>query len=423
MPVRTALEEILDAQFQQREMRAEQWSCLFFAASILSVFAIVTLSGQVRVIESYPALKASVTASIVIMSVLALALQKGYWHPVLRFINTGLQVTALSSVLVSLTLEKGPAFSLSTALPMLYCLVISITAFRLSPALSMFAGALSAGELTFIYAAFMRPVISPEMLMENSTLSWSAVLARVLILFAIGAACAIAARSLRGQFKKSGEDQTRIQLLERTFGRLVAPQVARQILEDENWMQPARREAVVMFADLKGFTRYSETKSPEEVATFLNRCWEIAATLVEKHGGVINKYMGDGFLAIFGVPVALPHPEQAAVQTADELEKELAAILEPEGLALCIGLNSGPLIVGGIGSEARCEFTVIGSTVNLASRIESLNRSLDTRCLTSQSVADKIEGNWHLKDHGGHRVKGIADDVGVYELMERKATS
>lgn len=423
MSSRTALEEILDAQFQRREMRAEQWSCLFFIASILSIFAIVSFSGQALTIESYPVLQATVSVSIIIMGLLAFALHKGYWHPALRFLNTGLQVTALSAILVSVTLERGPAFSLSTALPMLYCLVISITAFRLSPALSLFAGALSAAELTLIYAIFMRPVLSAEMLADNPTLSWSAVLARILILFAIGAACGMAARTLRGQFKQSAEDQSRIELLERTFGRLVAPEVARQILEDKNWMQPARRDAVVMFADLKGFTRYSETKSPEEVAAFLNRCWQIAADLIEKNGGVINKFMGDGFLAIFGVPVALADPEKAAAETSTALQKNLHPILEAEGLAICIGLHSGPLIVGGIGSEDRCEFTVIGSTVNLASRLETLNRALSTQCLTSQPVAAKISGDWNLKEHGGQRIKGVTSDVDVYELLEKKISA
>ena len=301
-----------------------------------------------------------------------------------------------------------------------YCLVISMTAFRLSPWLSFFSGALSALSLIAVYAVFMRPQITPEMLIATPTLGWLAIYGRVVVLFAIGVACALAASSLRQQIRKQEEDQTRIQLLERTFGRLVAPEVAKQILEDENWMKPARRDAVIMFADLQGFTKYSEGKSPEDVANFLNRCWSVAADIVEKHGGVINKYMGDGFLAIFGVPLELAGAEKAAAETAAELDRELAPLLKPDGLALCIGLHAGPMIVGGIGSEARCEFTVIGSTVNLASRLETLNRSLETRCLTSGQIAEKISGDWHMKDHGGHRVKGVADEVSVFELKEKK---
>lgn len=416
----TALDTALLARLIRREARDELLSCVIFAVASLLIFAVLSIFGQARQMHSFGILRIVFLSYIGMILLLAILVRRGWWHASLRFVNTGLQITVLSAFLFAISRERGPAFALSTALPMLYCLVISMTAFRLSPWLSFFAGALAAAELVFLYSFVMLPQLTPELLATNPALGWPAVFARVVVLFAIGVACAFAAGSLRRQMVKQAADHSRIQLLERTFGRLVAPEVAKQILEDENWMKPARREAVIMFADLKGFTKYSEGKSPEDVAAFLNRCWTIAADIVEKHGGVINKYMGDGFLAIFGVPLELEGAEKAAAETAAELDRELAAILSPDGLALCIGLHAGPMIVGGIGSEARCEFTVIGSTVNLASRLESLNRSLDTRCLTSSEVAEKISGDWHMKDHGGQQVKGVAREVSVFELRAKK---
>jgi len=419
----SALDAALRDQLFRREARAELFSCLIFGGAALCLFLLISLLGMTRGFQSLEDFRLTFMSYLGLVAILIAVVKTGRWHPALRFVNTAAQITMLSMFLYIGTRERGPSFALSTALPMLYCLAISITAFRLSPWLSLFAGALAAAEFIALYAWLMAPKLTAEMIDANPALSWPAMFARVIVLFAIGLACAVAAETLRRQIKKHTADQGRIHLLERTFGRLVAPEVAKQILEDENWMRPSRRDAVIMFADLQGFTKYSEGKSPEEVADFLNRCWSVAADIVEKHGGVINKYLGDGFLAIFGVPLELEDAEKAAATTAAELDEALSPILQPENLNLCIGLHAGPMIVGGIGSEARCEFTVIGSTVNLASRIEALNRPLATRCLTSEPVAAKIAKDWNLEHRGGHKVKGVADEVSVFELRGKKDAS
>lgn len=416
----STLDLALQAKTVRSQARAELVSCAIFFGASITIFIVLSVLGEARELHAFTTLRLIFFSGAALLVALLAVAWKGWWHPSLRFINSGLQITILSAFLYVIARERGPSFALSTAIPMMYCLAISITAFRLSPLLSFFAGALAAGEFVFLYAYFMEPKLTPEMLAANPTLAWPALIARVVVLLAIGIACALAARALRSQNERAVADEGRIQILERTFGRLVAPDIARRILEDDDWMKPARRDAVVMFADLKGFTAYSEGKKPEDVAAFLNRCWTVAASLVEKNGGVINKYMGDGFLAIFGVPLELENAEKAAAETAHELQRDLAPILEKEGLAICVGLHAGPMIVGGIGSEARCEFTVIGSTVNLASRLETLNRALSSNCLTSETVADKLHEHWDMKNRGGHQVKGVSGDVGVFELGGKK---
>lgn len=416
----STLNTALRAKQVRAQAKGELVSCAIFVGAVFTIFTMLTLLGEAKHLESLWLLRSTFIGFVIPLIALVIVAWRGWWHPALRFVNTGLQITFLSTFIYVIVKERGPEFALSTAIPMLYCLAIAITAFRLSPALSVFAGVLAGGQLAGLYAWCMRPELTLEVLSANPTLTWPGIAARVVVLLATGIACAFAARALLNQNRKTAEDQSRIQLLERTFGRLVAPDIARQILEDDDWMRPSRRDAVVMFADLKGFTAYSEGKSPEDVADFLNQCWTIAAALVEQHGGVINKYMGDGFLAIFGVPVSLENAEAAAAETATLLQRDLAPILDKEGLSLCIGLHAGPMIVGGIGSEARCEFTVIGSTVNLASRLESLNRSLETNCLTSESVADKLHPEWHMESRGGQRVKGVSGEIGVYELRAKK---
>jgi adenylate cyclase len=416
----SALDAALRQQLVPRQARAEFTSSAIFCATAFFIFGMVSALGYTRSFVALPVIQVTFLTFIGLLVALATLARRGWWHPALPFLNSGLQVTLLSIILSIAARERGAEFALTTVMPLMYCLAIAITAFRLDPRLSIFAGLASAAGLALAYGLAMRPTLTPELLEANPLLSWPSVIARSVVLLAIGGACAVAANSLRTQMKKAAADQSRIHLLERTFGRLVAPEVARQILENEDWMRPARRDAVVMFADLKGFTKYSESRTPEEVAAFLNRCWSVAADVVERHGGVINKYMGDGFLAIFGVPLELADAEEAAAKTALALQQEMASILEEENLELCLGLHAGPMIVGGIGSESRCEFTVIGSTVNLASRLETLNRALSTRCLTSEIVAEKISGAWDMTHRGGQRVKGVTDEVNVFELRGQK---
>jgi adenylate cyclase len=407
-------------QVSQEESRAEIISCLIFGAAMVCLYIGVSIVEAARSMPIFKTLGIACVSYAVVVGVFYLIAKKGLWHWWLSYANTAIQITLLTYFLASVSQQRGPIFALSTALPMAYCLAISLTAFRLKPGLSIFAGLCAAIMMTLVYILVMRPLIDPSLMVGNPTLNWAAVIGRSIVLLMIGLACAFAAGTLRRQLKKRIEDEGRINLLERTFGRLVAPEVAKQILENSDWMRPARRDAVVLFADLKGFTKFSESRSPEEVAGYLNRCWGLAADIVERHGGVINKYMGDGFLALFGVPLEHPHAEQAAAQTANELQEKLAPVLDEAGLELCVGIHNGPMIVGGIGSESRCEFTVIGSTVNLASRLETLNRSLKTNTLTSESVAQKISATWHVQTLGAHPVKGVSSDVEVYELLDKK---
>lgn len=419
-PSLSGLDSAVREELLRRESRSEALSSALFCGCGFLLFAVLAVIGKAGDLKSFETLRDVFIGFTLLLAILAILARKGWWHPAVPYFNTALQITMLSFFLVTSVRNQGPTYAFSTALPMLYCLVISITAFRLSPALSFYAGVVAAIEVIVIYAVFMRPLLTQEYVDNHPTISWPATVARVIVLLAIGIACSLAARSLRSQIVKRAKDRDRIEFLERTFGRFVAPEIAKQILHDENWMTPAEREAVVMFVDLKGFTNYSAGRSPQEVAGMLNQCWEIAALIVERHGGFINKYLGDGFLAVFGVPVELKEAESAAALTANDLQKELTPVLKPHGLALCIGVHSGPMIAGGIGAESRCEFTVIGETVNLASRIEGLNRKLETYCLASEPVAEKIASEWNLKEHGGQSVKGISDMVEVYEIVGKK---
>jgi len=204
------------------------------------------------------------------------------------------------------------------------------------------------------------------------------------------------------------------QRLSRTFGGYVSPQVMRSILDGE---VDARRagsmvEVCVLFSDVRGFTAMSEQLAPEQVVALLNRYFARMTAVVHRHGGTVDKFIGDGLMAFFGAPNRLPSAEQAAFDAAAEMLAEVTAMnresraLGAPALAIGIGLHCGPAVIGYIGSAARHEYTAIGNTVNVAARIESLCKPLATPLLCSQQVRERLVRPAELRDYGPQPIKG-----------------
>lgn len=204
------------------------------------------------------------------------------------------------------------------------------------------------------------------------------------------------------------------QRLSRTFGGYVSPQVMRSILDGgvDARRAGSKVEVCVLFSDVRDFTAMSEQLAPEQVVALLNRYFSAMTAVVHRHGGTVDKFIGDGLMAFFGAPIALPNAEQAAFDAATEMLAELAALnrkslrLAAPPLAIGIGLHSGPAVIGYIGSAERHEYTAIGNTVNVAARIESLCKPLRMPLLCSQEVRDRLKHPGALCDLGEQQLKG-----------------
>jgi adenylate cyclase len=145
-------------------------------------------------------------------------------------------------------------------------------------------------------------------------------------------------------------------------------------------LQSTRREVTVLFADIRRFTAFAERYPPESVVDVLNQYLEVMVQAVFNHQGTLDKFLGDGLLAIFGTPLQQPDHPQRAVQTALEIQQAIAALnatrhaVNAPALTIGIGINSGEAIVGNIGSEKRMEYTVVGDMVNVAQRLQGQAR-------------------------------------------------
>jgi adenylate cyclase len=210
--------------------------------------------------------------------------------------------------------------------------------------------------------------------------------------------------------------------LRETFGAYVDPAIAEHILERGTNLGGEQVEVTMMFLDVRDFTGYAERAEAEEVVTQLNRLWECVVPVIHDHGGHVDKFVGDGLLAVFGAPRRRDdHADQAvgaAVEIAERVGHELRGELE-----VGIGINSGSVVAGNVGGAGRLEFSVIGDAVNVAARVEAATRETGDEILITDATrqlmtgADRVE----LEPRDGVPLKGKTESVALYAV--RPATS
>jgi len=216
--------------------------------------------------------------------------------------------------------------------------------------------------------------------------------------------------------------------VKRTFSRFVSKDVYEQLVADPASARVggARRDMSVLFADIRGFTTFTERGEPEEVVAQLNAYFSRMVEVVFAHRGTVDKFVGDMVMALFGAPLADPdhadHAVQAALGMLDALRDQNArwAAEGRPALEIGIGVNSGDMVAGIIGSETVMSYTVIGDAVNLGSRLESLNKEFGTRLIVSDATRARLKGRYDMKPLGAVTVKGKSAPVSIFEVLARQ---
>jgi adenylate cyclase len=215
--------------------------------------------------------------------------------------------------------------------------------------------------------------------------------------------------------------------MKKLFGQYVSRDVFHQLVANPSLARLGgqRREMTVLFSDIRGFTTVSERGEPEEIVAILNEYFTQMVDIVFQHKGTLDKFVGDMVMALFGAPLDDPDHADHAVESALDMLAALAALNVrwkaaggPE-LDIGIGVNTGPMIAGNIGSEAIMSYTVIGDAVNLGSRLESLNKQYGTRIIISDATRVQLKGKYVLRPLGDVVVKGKTQPVAIFELVQR----
>ena len=313
----------------------------------------------------------------------------------------------------------GSAYVLLTPAPFVYPLLIVLSTLRLDFKLCVFTGAVAALQywtlsIIFLAQAGTLPGIEPILLTAPPH-----ILKGFLFLLTGIAAGAVTVQIKKGLLKSFEivEERNRIS---RTFGEYVSPIVMKKLLTLKPDLQSEKREVCVMFLDIRDFTSFAENRPPEEVVRYLESLFEFMIEIVNRHRGVINKFLGDGFMAVFGAPLSDGDDCLNGVSAAREI---LARVEEEVALGnvlpttVGIGLHAGEAVTGSIGSSLRKEYTVIGDVVNLASRIEKLNKRFQSRLLVSENVWHSLgESSTDAIPMGNVQVQGRENGIGIYQL-------
>jgi len=239
------------------------------------------------------------------------------------------------------------------------------------------------------------------------------------LLKAIGSqmAMVIEQASLNEQIREEERIRNRLE-------RFHSPQVIDMILKGgqetlDDMMEPKDATATVLFADINGFTALAERMPPREVNLILNDFFSRMTDILFHYDGTLDKYIGDGLMAVFGAPMEKEDDAERAIRAAQEMTQALGAMMagmpDERKFSIRIGINTGKVVAGNIGSPKRMDYTVIGDAVNTASRLESIAKP--NQILIGEETYERVQGKFNIRSVGPRKVKGKTLEVMVYEVL------
>ncbi len=335
--------------------------------------------------------------------------------PSLRYkvIQSIVEITIPSFIMMFIMGDVKLLSFIDTPVMLIYFLLITLSILHLDYRVNIFGGVLAAIQYAIVvfYAFHDIGIISNSkaVVPENSYYI------RCVILLLSGGAAAFVSAELKKRIKTALEVQKAKDQVEVLFGQQVSKEVSRAVIEDKGVTK--RREATIMFLDIRNFTSFADTHTAEEVIEYQNKCLGPILDIINLHQGVVFQILGDGLMACFGSPVENTLHADMAFQASINVLKKIENASQNNKIPrtrIGIGLHSGLVITGNIGNEQRKQFSISGSPVIIASRIEQLNKKYNSELLMSHEVYEKIApGKIAIKYLGEEILRGIERPVKV----------
>lgn len=333
--------------------------------------------------------------------------------PVVRRYLSALIETSVPTVILILQIHSmGASQALSYVTPLVYFIFVILSTLRLDFWLSTFTGFVAAAELFAVAMYFdpTNPAGEPETYFHA---------VRSTIVLICGVLAGSVGAQLRRQFAASIAAATARDRVTNLFGQHVSPQVVERLMAEGTSAAGDLRRVAVMFVDFRGFTAGAQSRTPQQVVDRLDGAFAVLVDILDRHGGIVNKFLGDGFLALFGAPLEASDAAHRAVAAGREMLIAMDHINAQTSwpLRIGIGVHFGEVVAGNIGSPRRKEYTVIGDTVNFASRLEALNKEFGSQFLISATVREALgDDGVDAVALGEVTVRGYEQKVAVFQL-------
>ncbi len=323
-----------------------------------------------------------------------------------RYVHAFVETSLPSAVILYYATSDGPVEAMRMPSAFVYSIFILLSTLGLDSILCAFTGFVAAAEYAAIAAL------------------WGALDARVAgkaaVLLVSGIAAGFVARRLRSSFTRAIESVGERARILGVFGQHVSPEVVERLVAGKAEVRSEQRLVCVMFLDIRNFTSFAEAHGASEVVDYLNVVFEATIDAVVSRHGIVNKFLGDGFMAVFGAPTVEEDASGAAVDAALDIVARIDRLVDEGKIPptkVGIGLHTGHAVVGNIGSAQRKEYTVIGDVVNVASRIEALNKELGTSVLASDDTWQAAKRPAvNATPHDEIMIRGRKKPIRVWEL-------
>ncbi len=315
-----------------------------------------------------------------------------------------------------------------------YFIILAVAAFSFSPGLVLWSGLAGGGgwlaAFLYIRSGMERTLEwtdipvgpTPEeylgIFLDVDFVASGTRVQEALVFIAVAVLIAIVMRRARGVVRRQLEAERGVAAISQLFGRFVPEAVAQSMIQQEGALDPVEREATVLMADVAGFTDLTENKGAQAVVDIFNAYFEAASEVIGKHNGVVTQFIGDAVLATFNVPATDSQHRQHGVNAAvDLLNLVQTTRFAGEKLDIRVGVSTGLIIAGNVGGGGRAAYTVYGDAVNLASRLEALNKQQGTRILVTGATAKEVHET-QLARVGEIDVRGVSDPVDIYSVAQ-----